>query len=60
MLNKQTYFKPRGFYQKKEEIMSGRGQGNKSRKRDFDRCPKDHISTSQNFQQRQFTQKIEG
>ena len=35
MLNKQTYFKPRGFYQKKEEIMSGRGRGNKSRKRDL-------------------------
>ena len=40
MLNKQTYFKPRGFYQKKEEIMSGRGQGNKSRKRDLIDAPK--------------------
>ena len=40
MLNKQTYFKPRGFYQKKEEIMSGRGRGNKSRKRDLIDAPK--------------------
>ena len=40
MLNKQTYFKPRGFYQKKEEIMSGRGWGNKSRKRDSIDAPK--------------------
>ena len=40
MLNKQTYFKPRGFYQKKEEIMSGRGQGNKSRKRNLKDAPK--------------------
>ena len=40
MLNKQTYFKPRGFYQKKEEIMSGRCQGNKSRKRDLIDAPK--------------------
>ena len=40
MLNKQTYFKPRGFYLKKEEIMSGRGRGNKSRKRDLLDAPK--------------------
>ena len=40
MLNKQTYFKPRGFYQIKEEIMSGRGRGNKSRKRDLIDAPK--------------------
>ena len=40
MLNKQTYFKPRGFYPKKEEIMSGRGPGNKSRKRDLIDAPK--------------------
>ena len=40
MLNKQTYFKPRRFYQKKEEIMSGRGRGNKSRKRDLIDAPK--------------------
>ena len=39
MLNEQTYFKPRGFYQKKEEIMSGRGQGNKSRKRNLIDAP---------------------
>ena len=40
MLNKQTYFKPRGFYPKKEEIMSGGGRGNKSRKRDLLDAPK--------------------
>ena len=40
MLNKKTYFKLRGFYQKKEEIMSGRGWGNKSRKRDLIDAPK--------------------
>ena len=39
MLNKQTYFKPRRFYQKKEGIMSGRGRGNKSRKRDLIDAP---------------------
>ena len=42
MLNKQTYFKPRGFYQKKEEIMSGRGRGNKSRKRDLIDAQRSH------------------
>ena len=40
MLNKQTYFKLRGFNQKKEEIMSGRGRGNRSRKRDLIDAPK--------------------
>ena len=40
MQNKQTYLKPRGFNQKKEEIMSGRGRGNKSRKRNLIDAPK--------------------
>ena len=40
MLNKQTYFKPRGFYQKKEEIMADRVRGNKLRKRDLIDAPK--------------------
>ena len=40
MLNKQTYFKPTGFYKEKQQNMSGRGQGNKSRKRDLIDAPK--------------------
>ena len=35
MLNRQTFFKPTGFYQKNEQIMSSRGRGSKSRKRDL-------------------------
>ena len=40
MLNKQTYFKPTGFYKEKQQNMSGRGRGNKSRKRDLIDAPK--------------------
>ena len=40
MLNKQTYFKPTGFYKEKQQNISSRGRRNKSRKRDLIDAPK--------------------
>ena len=40
MVDAQKYFKPGGFYQNKPVNMSGRGRGNKNRKRDLIDAPR--------------------